>query len=60
MHSLPNRFGYRSRGDRDLVVVVNTFTQRARRSDTSLPDTKKRLQRAANDIFAQMGRRNFT
>ena len=60
MHSLPNRFGDRSRHDRDPIVVVNTFTQLARRSDTSVPDTRKRLQRAANDILAQMGHRNFT
>ena len=60
MHSLPNRFGDRSRRDRDFIVVVDTFSQRARYSGTSVPDTKKRLQRAANDVFAQTGHRNFT
>ena len=60
MHSLPSRFGHRWNCNRAKLLVVDTFSAQTKVLSSSIPDTKRRLQRAANDVFIQSGRRNFT
>ena len=60
MHSLPNRFGHRSNCNRATLLIVDTFSAQTKVTNSSISGTKRRLQRAANDVSIQSGRRNFT